>query len=131
MVARPKDKAEKEALKCYENALRKLRGAGERISWWDWWFNSESWLRRVLGGFLMVAVIACIAAPFIPEGRCGWFNCGQSWGTYIVPAAVSLLLLLLPVLRSFGTQGVELSPQLSEHELERDIMEKYLKPKLD
>lgn len=38
-LGKPLNKQEKRALKEYRAALRKLRGAGERISWWDWWFQ--------------------------------------------------------------------------------------------
>ncbi len=130
LVSKPKTKAEEEARKNYDDVLQKLRGAGERVSWWDWWFTKANKPRCLFGIFLIATVVACVIAPLIHDGKLGWFNCGKDWGTYIIPAAISVLLLILPVITRFGPQGVEVSPILQPPEIDISKLTKTIKPRL-
>ena len=130
LISLPKSKADQEARKNYDDVLRKLRSAGAKISWWDWWFGEANKLRQALGIFLISVIVVCLLAPFVREGTLGWFNCGTEWGTYVVPAAISALLLILPVIRSFGTQGIDVMPMLQRPEIDISELAKIIKPRL-
>jgi len=130
LVKVSKDKADQEARKHYDDVLKKLRVASKPISWWDWWFTQANKPRRGLGVFLILVVVTCLFAPFVREGKLGWFNCGKDWGTYLVPAVISTLLLILPVITKFGTQGIEVSPMLRRPEIDISEQVKTIKPRL-
>ncbi len=134
LVSPPKSKAEKEDLKNYDDVLQELRGtgrgAGERVSWWDWWFTKANKPRCALGIFLIIIVVVCLLAPFVREGTLCWFNCGKDWGTYIVPAAIGTLLLILPVILKVGPQGIEVMPMLKPPEIDISEVTKTIKPRI-
>jgi len=130
LVSVSKIKTDQEARKHYDDILGKLRAISKPISWWEWWFGKVSKPRQALGAFLILVIVVCLVTPFVGEGRLGWFNCGKDWGTYIVPAAISTLLLILPVIVKFGTQGIEVSPMPQRPETDIRELTKTIEPLL-
>jgi len=71
----------------------------EPSTWWEWWFSAWNHGRPLLGGFLLLLFGASLILPLLCL-RC-WrvVQAGAPWHQYVLTAAGSLLLLLLPGIR--------------------------------
>ena len=56
----------------------------------------------------MTWCLASIVLADALQGYLVWPNVGQGWQAHILPVAVLLLLLLSPMLRSIGPEGIQL-----------------------
>ena len=104
----------------YREALGQLRASRVPLIWWDWWFTQGSLARRVSGGAISILLTLYLLAPLVTvnddkilaQNRLWWLNLGQDWTSYVLPVVVLLAVLLSPMLRRIGPEGVHLEPIL-------------------
>lgn len=86
------------------SSLKPKREGAE--GWWDTWFGDEAGKSRlIVGCCLLLAVASALAAPVV-----AYFQQSLDWKATLVPAAVGLVLLLIPSIKglSLSTEGVKL-----------------------
>lgn len=117
LVSAKKNKEEQKTERKYRDCLQKLRNTGSRVSWWTWWFDEGSTIKKFFGGFLLFILSFYLIIPLFRLGSLGWLNSGRDWSYYIMPTIVSALILILPVVTRLGPQGIEINAELLEPEV--------------
>ncbi|GAH87224.1 unnamed protein product, partial [marine sediment metagenome] len=118
-----KDKESIKVGKEYRKQLGRLRRSRQPAMWITWWFSEVGWGgwgKRVVGVVLLLLLVLYLVLPLVTlnvrlleeQGRLWWISAGKDWQSYMVPVAAIIILLMSPVLRRFGPQGVELQPIL-------------------
>ena len=137
-----KDRESKRSEKEYRKQLDRLRTSEYPIQWIQWWFNENDWIgwsKRILGGFFLVLLILYLVLPLVTlnvrlleeQGRLWWISAGKDWQSYMVPVAVIIILLMSPMLRRFGPQGVDLQPILPPPEEAARRLVGEMQPRFD
>ena len=137
-----KDRESKRSEKEYRKQLDRLRRSEYPIQWIQWWFNENDWIgwgKRILGGFLLVLLILYLVLPLVTlnvrlleeQGRLWWISAGKDWQSYMVPVAAIIILLMSPMLRRFGPQGIELQPILPPPEEAARRLVGEMQPRFD
>lgn len=88
----------------FARELQRKRNGAE--GWWETWFGAEvSRTRSIVGICLLLAVASALTAPVF-----AYSQNALDWKASLVPAAVALVLLLIPSIKglSLGTEGVKL-----------------------
>jgi len=122
--------------------LERLRKRSQPIIWSTWWFGEGGkvgWVKRCAGGVISVLLLAYLLMPLVSlntallqeERRLWWMSFGRDWQTYLIPVAALVILLLSPMLKSIGPQGVELSPAFTPPEIRLRDIAKDIQPKFD
>jgi tetratricopeptide (TPR) repeat protein len=111
---------EHEIAKDYDGYLKRIRDREKPLIWWEWWFSQGGLGRKIFGSILLFSFVVEITPivvitlwnviggfihiGFVPH----WSVLGNNWVWFGIPVISSLLIILSPVMRSLGTQGVEL-----------------------
>lgn len=110
--------------------------------WITWWFSAGGWGgwgKRVVSVVLLLLLVLYLVLPLVTlnvrlleeQGRLWWISAGKDWQSYMVPVAAIIILLMSPVLRRFGPQGVELQPILLPPEEVAKRMVGEMQPQFD
>ena len=134
-----KDRESKRSEKEYRKHLDRLRGIGHPAMWITWWFSEGGWGRRVAGVVLLLLLVLYLVLPLVTlnvrlleeQGRLWWISAGKDWQSYMVPVAAIIILLMSPMLRRFGPQGIELQPILLPPEEAARRMVGEMQPRFD
>ncbi len=133
-VSHLSDNHDKKSKKQYKKELEILNNPGRVLTWWSYWMNSKHILRSTFGlgilgiiifllGFMMYQFFLVV---FGNSHDFNWFKDIQilkdTWQWYVIPLVALFILLLSPVIKNVGTQGLELDPSAIKTDEEKLII---------